>query len=109
MRPRIAAIVPLFNGAKYIELAIRSILEQTHARHEIIVVDDGSTDNGAEIVRRIECPITVLTKENGGQSSARNLGVKHATSDLIAFLDQDDIWYPHHLEALAKPFIEPTL
>jgi glycosyltransferase involved in cell wall biosynthesis len=103
----ITAIIPLYNGAKFIELAIRSVLSQTLQPDELIVVDDGSTDEGPSIVERLanENPlIRLLHKSNGGQSSARNFGVSHAKSNLIALLDQDDVWYPHHLERLARPF-----
>ena len=106
----IVAVIPLYNGAKWIEDAIRSVFAQTLQPDEFIVVDDGSTDNGVAIVERLaqERPIILLRKFNGGQSSARNLGVKHSTSALIALLDQDDLWYPGHLERLVKPFREPT-
>ncbi len=107
-KPTISTIIPLYNGAPYIEAALRSVLRQTLPCAEIIVVDDGSTDDGAAIVRRIaaEHPVTLLSKANGGQSSARNFGVAHAGGDLIALLDQDDIWYPNHLEELVEPFLE---
>lgn len=103
----IAAIIPLYNGANFIELAIRSVLSQTLQPDELIVVNDGSTDDGPNIVARLanENPlIRLLHKPNGGQSSARNFGVRHAKSNLIALLDQDDVWYSHHLERLAAPF-----
>ncbi len=103
----IAAVIPLYNGAKFIEQAIRSVLSQTLQPEELIVVDDGSTDEGASIVARLanENPvIRLLHKPNGGQSSARNFGVRHAKSNLIALLDQDDLWYANHLERLAGPF-----
>lgn len=103
IRPTIAAVIPLYNGARFIEEAIGSVLAQTFPPNEIIVVDDGSQDEGPEIVARYK-QIKLVRKANGGQSSARNFGVRHATSDLIAFLDQDDIWYPAHLEYLVKPF-----
>ena len=109
----VSAIIPLYNGARYIEQAIRSMLEQTELPAEIIVVDDGSTDHGAQIVERLAArrpanvPIRLFRQTNGGQSSARNLGARHARGDLIAFLDQDDAWYPDHLEKLTKPFQEP--
>jgi glycosyltransferase involved in cell wall biosynthesis len=104
----VVAIIPLYNGARWIEEAIRSVFPQTLQPDEFIVVDDGSTDNGAgaAIVERLaqERPITLLRKPNGGQSSARNFGVAHSKSTFIAFLDQDDIWYPTHLERLIEPF-----
>lgn len=104
----IVAIIPLYNGARWIEGAIRSVFAQTLQPDEFIVVDDGSTDDGAgaAIVERLakERPITLLRKENGGQSSARNFGIAHSKSPLIALLDQDDVWYPNHLAELVKPF-----
>jgi glycosyltransferase involved in cell wall biosynthesis len=104
--PLITAIVPLYNGAAFIRPALLSILAQTLPADEIIVVDDGSTDAGPEIVIEIarSHPILLIRKKNGGQSSARNAGVDHAHGDLIAFLDQDDLWYPDHLAELVQPF-----
>src|ERR1700683_4722178 len=89
----IAAIIPLYNGATWIEQSIRSVLSQTLPPDELIIVDDGSTDDGPNIVARLaqDNPlIKLLHKENGGQSSARNFGVRHSNSNLIALLDQDD-------------------
>src|SRR5262245_58245464 len=85
---RIAAIIPLYNGERYISAAIRSILSQTLPASEIIVVNDGSVDDGPRLVEDLgkERPITLLHKANGGQGSARNLGVAHCNSDLIALL-----------------------
>jgi glycosyltransferase involved in cell wall biosynthesis len=107
----IVAIIPLYNGAKWIEQAIASVLSQTRQPDEFIVVDDGSTDDGAgaAIVERMarEHPIIrLLRKPNGGQSSARNFGVAHSKSAVVGLLDQDDIWYSTHLETLIKPFHE---
>jgi len=103
----VAAIIPLYNGARWIEQSLRSVLSQTVRPDEIIVVDDGSTDDGrgAAIVKSIAAqghPIRLLHKPNGGQSSARNFGVQHSTCRLIAFLDQDDAWYANHLERLLE-------
>ena len=107
--PSIVAVIPLYNGARYIEEALRSVLAQRLKPSEIIVINDGSTDDGPAIVERmaIDHPITLLHKPNGGQSSARNLGIRHSNCDLIALLDQDDIWYPNHLEKLVQPFMRP--
>lgn len=104
--PTVSAVIPLYNGSRFIEEALQSVLSQTLPPSEIIVVDDGSTDDGAQIVRGMASrhSIKLLTKPNGGQSSARNFGIAHAKSDLIALLDQDDAWYPGHLEMLIKPF-----
>ena len=102
----IVAVIPLYNGAKYIERAVRSVWAQTRPADEVIIVNDGSTDSGPQIVERLadEGPVKLLHKPNGGQSSARNYGVAHSKSSLIAFLDQDDVWYPNHLAELIKPF-----
>jgi glycosyltransferase involved in cell wall biosynthesis len=76
----IAAIIPLYNGARWIEQSIKSVLAQTLVPDEFIVVDDGSTDDGPRIVERLaqSHPIRLLRKPNGGQSSARNFGVAHS-------------------------------
>jgi glycosyltransferase involved in cell wall biosynthesis len=102
----IVAIIPLYNGAPWIEGAIRSVFDQTVQPDEFIVVDDGSTDHGPAIGERLaqERPIMLLRQPNGGQSAARNFGVARSTSALIALLDQDDRWYPNHLEALRQAF-----
>jgi len=105
----IVAIIPLYNGAKWIDGAIRSVLSQTLQPDEIVIVDDGSSDSGPKVVERLAAShqqIKLVHKPNGGQSSARNLGVRRSTSSLIALLDQDDEWYPNHLEQLVKPFRE---
>lgn len=108
---KIVAVIPLYNGAPYIRMALESVLAQERKADEIIVVDDGSTDDGALIVACMAAAnpaIKLLSKKNGGQGSARNFGVRHSTADLIAFLDQDDLWYAHHLEELEKPFLEKS-
>jgi glycosyltransferase involved in cell wall biosynthesis len=108
----IVAIIPLYNGARWIEKTVNSVLSQTLQPDEFIVVDDGSIDGGAgaatvEIMAKKHPIITLLRKPNGGQSSARNFAVAHSKSALLAFLDQDDVWYPTHLEELVKPFKDP--
>jgi glycosyltransferase involved in cell wall biosynthesis len=104
----VAAVIPLYNGHRFIFEAIASVLNQTRIPDEIIVVDDGSTNPlGAQIVEAFiprDKRVRLLRKPNGGQSSARNFGVAHFTATHIAFLDQDDRWYPGHVEALLRPF-----
>src|ERR1700689_1595707 len=105
----ITAIIQLNNGAEFIEGPLNSVLTQTLPPVKIVVVDDGSTDTGPDIVKLMAPQhnnISLISKKNGGQSSGRNLGVAHAKTPLIALLDQDDVWYPHHLEELIKPFRE---
>jgi glycosyltransferase involved in cell wall biosynthesis len=104
----VAAVIPLYNGAAFIEEAIRSVAAQTDPVDEIIVVNDGSADNGPEIVRSLlnSYAITFLQQANGGQSSARNAAINHTSCTHVAFLDQDDIWYENHIRILKKPFLD---
>jgi glycosyltransferase involved in cell wall biosynthesis len=104
----IAAVIPLYNGSQFIEEAIRSVVAQTVPVDEIVVVDDGSKDDGPEIVEGLSRlhPITLLPKPNGGQSSARNFAINHTRCSHVAFLDQDDICYEDHIERLKAPFAE---
>lgn len=106
----VAAIIPLYNGAQFIREALESVLAQTEPADEIIVVDDGSTDDGAgvAIVKEMakDHSIQLLTKTNGGQGSARNTGIAACSSSHIAPLDQDDIWYEDHLAILKTPFLK---
>jgi glycosyltransferase involved in cell wall biosynthesis len=92
----------VFNGAQFIIQAIKSIEAQSYRPTKIIVIDDGSTDTTEEVVLKYAAhcalPIQYIKKENGGPSSARNAGLKAATSDYIAFLDADDEWHERKLE-----------
>lgn len=108
--PPISAVIPLYNGGRFIEAALQSVFAQTVPPKEVIVVDDGSTDQGPAQVKAMaeRYPITLLARPNGGQSSARNFGVARSSGELIALLDQDDIWYTTHLESLVRPFVERT-
>ena len=106
MNASIAAVIPLYNGSQFIEEAIRSVVAQTVPVDEIVVVDDGSKDDGPEIVEGLSRlhPITLLRKPNGGQSSARNFAINHTRCSHVAFLDQDDVWYEDHIERFESPF-----
>jgi glycosyltransferase involved in cell wall biosynthesis/polysaccharide pyruvyl transferase WcaK-like protein len=99
----IDVVIPLYNKADCVRAAIESVLEQSCQPARIIVVDDGSTDGGAEIVGEMSDPrIQLIRQENAGVSAARNRGIAEATSELIAFLDADDVWMPGHLEAVRR-------
>ena len=99
----LSVVIPLYNKAPYIERAIRSVLAQTFQDFEIIVVDDGSTDNSPEIVKSIsDSRIRLIQQENAGVSAARNKGIWEAKTDLIAFLDADDAWKPKFLETILR-------
>ena len=90
---KITVIIPVYNTARYLDRCIGSVVSQTYKNLEIILVDDGSTDDSYEICKRWEEKdqrILLIHKENGGQSSARNLALDIATGDYIAFVDSDD-------------------
>ena len=96
-----SVIIPLYNKEKYIDTAIRSVLKQTYAQFEIVVIDDGSTDRGADLVKAIDdSRIRLISKPNGGVSRARNLGIECAKGELIFFLDADDWYDSHYLEVV---------
>lgn len=98
---KISVVIPLYNRARHIQRAISSVLVQTYRDFEIIVVDDGSTDGGGDIVRQITEPrLRLITQANAGVSAARNRGIQESSCELIAFLDADDEWMPNHLGAL---------
>jgi glycosyltransferase involved in cell wall biosynthesis len=99
---KISVIVPAYNVQNYIEEALISLLQQSFTAFEVLVVDDGSTDGTAEIVRCFcaqDARFKLLQKSNGGLSSARNHGMKHASTDYIALLDADDRYEPDKLAA----------
>ena len=99
----VAVIIPLYNKASYIKRAINSVLDQTFQDFEVIVVDDGSEDDGAAIVRSISDPrIRLIQQTNKGVSSARNRGVQESNAELVAFLDADDEWFPEHLATILR-------
>lgn len=100
--PRISVVIPTFNGERFIGDTVRSVLSQTYAAHEIIVVVDGSKDQTSTVLRQFGRRITLLEKSNGGVSSARNAGIDLATGDYIAFLDDDDHWHPDKLQTYAS-------
>jgi glycosyltransferase involved in cell wall biosynthesis len=98
--PRVSVIVPLFNKAAYVSRALASISSQTFADFEVIVVDDGSTDGGSEIVAsHDDSRVRLVSQQNSGPGAARNRGVEQSQGALLAFLDADDEWLPHYLEA----------
>jgi glycosyltransferase involved in cell wall biosynthesis len=99
--PRISVIIPTYNCAAYLQQAVRSVLEQTYAAHEVIVVDDGSTDDTAAVIHPFGRGIRYVRTANGGAAAARNTGLELVSGDCVAFLDADDGWYPRKLEAQA--------
>ena len=97
--PKLSVVIPLYNKAPYIERAIRSVLAQTFQDFEIIVVDDGSTDNGAEIIKNYDdSRIRLIRQKNQGPGVARNVGLQMASGSYVSFLDADDEWLPSFIE-----------
>ncbi len=112
-----SVVIPLYNKQNSIVATLQSVLAQTYTNYEIIVVDDGSTDNSANIAEATlrECSgsptgygleFSVIRKENGGVSSARNAGILAAKGEYIAFLDGDDLWHPEYLETLHQLIVD---
>jgi glycosyltransferase involved in cell wall biosynthesis len=113
--PLVSVVMPVYNACRtdprFLAEAVRSVCEQTYPRVELIIVDDGSTDD-----TRNQCEqqirafpgvaIRVVVQEHAGQSSARNHGIREARGALVAFLDQDDVWYPDKLERVV-PLVQP--
>lgn len=95
---RISVIVPTYNRAEFVRATVDSILAQTLAPVEVIVVDDGSTDNTEAVCESFAPPVFYLRRANQGVSAARNAGIAVAKGDWLAFCDSDDLWDPHKLE-----------
>lgn len=108
--PLISVIVPAYNVEKYIKACLDSIINQTYSNFEIIVVNDGSTDQTEEILRSYQSnpKFRIYSQKNGGLSAARNRGIKLANGELICFIDSDDSVKSDYLEKLAAPFFEDS-
>lgn len=100
--PKISIIIPTYNGSKYISSSINSVLNQTYKDWELIIIDDGSTDNTESVVKEIiglsPLSIRYIKQENRGPNAARNVGLTLSAADFVAFLDSDDVWLPEKLE-----------
>ena len=95
---RVAVVMPAWNAARFIEEALRSILDQTVPPATIVVVDDGSTDDTAARAAAMDPCVKVVRREHAGVGTARTAGVALTTTELVAFLDADDVWLPRKLE-----------
>jgi glycosyltransferase involved in cell wall biosynthesis len=103
---KVSVVIPAYNYGKFLPQAVDSALKQTHLNREIIVIDDGSTDDTAELMKGYGDKIRYIYKENAGLSAARNTGIEVARFDYIAFLDADDEWLPKMLEKAMQSFSE---
>lgn len=111
-KPFVTALIDTYNHEAFIEEAVASVLEQDFpaSETEILVVDDGSTDRTAEIVRKFAPRVRLLRKRNSGQASAFNAGIPEVRGEIVAFLDGDDWWAPGKLSAVASVFAaEPAV
>lgn len=91
--PLVSVVIPAYNASQYLAEAIDSVLSQTHSNLEIIVVNDGSTDNTLDILESYQPKLKVLTQAQAGVAEARNTGIKAATGEYLAFVDSDDYWF----------------
>ncbi len=104
--PEISVIIPVYNTEKYIAEAIESVLNQSVKSMEIIIVDDGSTDNSVKEIRKFGSKVKLIKQENKGAAAARNLGVEMSTGTYLSFVDADDLWTSNHLDILLNAFDE---
>lgn len=108
--PSISVVIPAYNAAPYVARAIESVLNQTVAPTEVIVVDDGSTDRTAQVVEGYEPSVRLLRRtQNGGPAAARNSGIRATTGEWIALLDADDSWLPRKLERQLPWLADPAV
>src|SRR5262245_20179101 len=94
----VSVVIPCYNAGRFLKETLESILAQTRPALEVIVVDDGSTDDSAAVAGAFGPPVRVLRQSNQGESVARNRGLDEARGDWVAFLDADDVWAPDKLE-----------
>jgi len=105
-KPLVTALINNYNYGRFLAEAIDSALAQTWQNLEVLVVDDGSTDNSREVLERYDDKIRVIYKENGGQASAFNAGIREAKGEILCFLDSDDIWHSNKVEQVVAKYQE---
>jgi glycosyltransferase involved in cell wall biosynthesis len=104
MKMSVSAVIPAYNAARFIGAAIESVRSQGAAVKEVIIVDDGSTDDTPRVVAALGEDVRYIRQQNAGPSAARNLGIKLAESPLVAFLDADDVWTPNKIAEQLRVF-----
>lgn len=100
--PAISIVIPTYNDERFVGFALDSVFAQTYRNWEIIVVDDGSTDGSVHVARQYGDRVKVFEQSNSGSAAARNRGIQESMAPYVAFLDADDFWLPHKLEAQMK-------
>jgi len=95
--PTVSVVIPAYNSAALLRWAIQSVLSQTYSDFEVVVVDDGSTDNTESVARSFGAQVCYVKQENKGAGAARNQGIKRSRGRYVAFLDSDDLWLPSKL------------
>ena len=106
----VSVVIPCYNSMRFLPQTVESVLAQTHADLELVLVDDGGTDDLAGWVAQQADPrIRLIRQENAGPSAARNRGIAESTGDLVAFLDSDDLWEPTFLDELLPRFEDPEV
>jgi len=112
MNGKISVVIPAYNASKYIGKMLLSLSKQTYRNFEVVLVDDGSTDDTLEVVKKSQClfdgSLKIVAKKNGGVSQARNLGIQIATGEFIVFVDADDTVENNYLHLLVSPLKENT-
>jgi len=104
MNELVSIVLPVFNGGKYLDEAIKSCIEQTYSKIEIITIDDGSTDNTHEVLKNYEDKLLVLSQENKGVSAATNLGIRNMKGKFFKIMNADDVLYPDCVESLVSEY-----
>jgi glycosyltransferase involved in cell wall biosynthesis len=104
--PVVSVVIPAYNSARTLTRALSSVFSQTYGNYEVIVVDDGSTDDTEAVVRQYGERVILIRQENAGAGAARNRGCRAASGRLLAFLDADDLWHCRKLEVQVKAFTD---
>jgi len=105
----VSVVIPAYNAARFIRRAVESALHQSWQAKEIIVVNDGSTDDTAQVLAKYGDSIRIIHKPNGGLSSARNRGIQESCGEYVAFLDADDYWLPEKLKRQIEVMSSPEI
>jgi len=108
----VSVVIPVYNGEQYLEKTVESILNQNYHNIELILVDDGSSDESSKIMQKlkqIDTRVKPFYNKNGGVASARNFGINQAKGEFVAFCDQDDLWLPNKINKQIPLFNNPKV